>query len=295
MRILCKRGARGPIVWELQRALADQGAAIDVDGVYGRQTETALAPSGICHFDRWVDVTGRPVPPATRRVLQLTAAFEAHGFTKVAGNFDGAGLTWGLIGFTLKFGMVQAILKEIHEKHRPLFEKAFGELGRRIEKLAVEPLAKQMAFADEISVPPRKTSVSALWQQGFEALGSYPEVQAIQIRMAEEKYLKPALVTFNSLGLQSELGLALCFDIHVQNGGISPTARKAITAEIGGRKLAESTVRKIIATKVADSANPRFRDDVLSRKMTMATGAGRVHGENFVTSDWGVADFPAEV
>jgi hypothetical protein len=105
--------------------------------------------------------------------------------------------------------------------------------------------------------------------------------------------MKPALVTYQSLGLQTELGLALCFDIHVQNGGIT-RARQAIQAEIGGRRLAESTVRKIIATKVADSASPRFREDVLSRKMTMATGAGRVHGENFVTSDWGVGDFAVE-
>lgn len=281
-------------MWDLQRALAAKGAAIDIDGVYGGQTERALAPSGVCDFDRWTAVTEKPVPPPTRRAIQLTAAFEAHGFTKVAGNFDGAGLTWGLIGFTLKFGMVQAILKEIHDNHRGLFEKAFGELGRRMEKLAREPLAKQMAFADEISVPPRKTSVSALWQQGLETLGSFPEVQAIQIRMAEEKYLKPAIATYQSLGLNSELGLALCFDIHVQNGGIGKAARQAIQAEIAGRKLAESTVRKIIATKVADSANPRFRDDVLSRKMTMATGAGRVHGENFVTADWGIDDFAVD-
>lgn len=294
MRILCKRGARGPVVWDLQRALAAQGAAIDVDGVYGGQTQAALAPSGVCEFERWTTVTQRPVPPAGTRAIQLTSAFEAHGYTKVAGDFDGAGLTWGLIGFTLKFGMVQAILKEIYANHRELFERAFGELGRRMEKLAREPLDKQMAFAGEISVPPRKTSVSALWQQGFEALGSFPEVQAIQLRMAEEKYLRPAIATYTSLGLQSELGLALCFDIHVQNGGIGPSARKAIAAEIAGRKLAESTVRKIIAAKVADSANPRFRDDVLSRKMTLATGTGRVHGENFVTSDWGVDDFPVE-
>ena len=294
MRTLCKRGARGPIVWDLQRALAAQGAVIDIDGIYGGQTERALAPSGVCDFERWVAVTGRPVPPAAIRALQLTAAFEAHGFTKVAGNFDGAGLTWGLIGFTLKFGMVQQILKEVYQKHRELLEKAFGPLGARMEKLAKEPLARQMAFAEEISVPPRKTSISAPWQLGFEALGAMPEVQAIQLRVADEHYLQPAIATWKSLGLQSEQSLALCFDIHVQNGGLKKATREAIVAAMKAKKMPELAVRKLIAVQVADSANPKYREDVLSRKMTLATGAGRVHGENFVTADWGVGDFAVE-
>lgn len=293
MRTLCKKGARGPVVWELQRALAANGVEIDIDGVYGAQTERALAPSGVCDFDRWVAVTGRAVPPAAQRALQLTAAFEAHGFTKVAGNFDGAGLTWGLVGFTLKFGMVQQILKEIHKKHRELFEKAFGELAPRIEKLAKESLERQMLFADEISVPPRKTSISALWQQGFEALGALPEVQAIQMQVAEAEYLAPAIATWKSLGLKSEQSLALCLDIQVQNGGVKSTTRAEVRAAVDAKKP-ELAVRKLLATRVADSAKPRWRDDVLSRKMTLATGLGKVHGESFVTADWGVGDFPVE-
>jgi len=292
MRILCKRGARGPIVWDLQRALAAGGAAIDVDGDFGGQTEKALAAcGGVCSFDTWTQVTTRAVPPAGQRALQLTAAFEAHGYTKVAGNFDGAGLTWGLIGFTLKFGMVQLILKEVYQKHRGLFEKCFGDLGRRMERLAKEPLEKQMAFANEISVPPRKTSVSAPWQAGFEALGAQPEVQAIQLRLAEEKYLAPAVKTFESLGLKAEQSLALCFDIHVQNGSIRPAARQEIAKAVGNKNPGEAAMRKIIAVAVANASNPKYREDVLSRKMTLATGAGRVHGENFVTADWGVGDF----
>jgi hypothetical protein len=294
VRILCKRGSRGPIVWDLQRALLSQGAEIDVDGNFGGQTERALAPSGgLCTFDAWTKVTSTPVPSAGERALQLTAAFEGHGYTKVAGNFDGAGLTWGLIGFTLKFGMVQAILKEVHRKHPHLLRKCFGDLGPRMERLAKEPLEKQMAFANEISIPPRKTAISAPWQHGFEALGAEPEVQAIQLRLAEEKYLEPAIRTFQSLGLRSEQGLALCFDIHVQNGSIKPAALAEIRAATANKNPGELQRRKIIATAVANAANPRFRDDVLSRKMTLATGSGRVHGENFVTADWGVADVPA--
>jgi hypothetical protein len=33
----------------------------------------------------------------------------------VAGNFDNAWLTWGIIGFTLKHGEIQKIIKEVRE------------------------------------------------------------------------------------------------------------------------------------------------------------------------------------
>jgi hypothetical protein len=41
---------------------------------------------------------------------------------------------------------------------------------------------------------------------------------------------------------------------------------------------------------VADKANPAFRDDVRDRKLTLATGSGRVHGGTFVLRNWGLDD-----
>lgn len=40
------------------------------------------------------------IPAALDRSLQVTAAFEGHGFGMLQGNWDGAWLTWGIIGFT---------------------------------------------------------------------------------------------------------------------------------------------------------------------------------------------------
>jgi hypothetical protein len=52
-------------------------------------------------------VMNQRVPAVFDRSLQLTAAFEGHGFTKLEGNFDGAGLTWGIIGFTWSNNQLQ--------------------------------------------------------------------------------------------------------------------------------------------------------------------------------------------
>jgi hypothetical protein len=39
--------------------------------------------------------------------------------------------------------------------------------------------------------------------------------------------------------------------------------------------------------------SPRYRPDVLSRKLALATGAGAVHGGTYVLRNWGLADLPA--
>ena len=65
-----------------------------------------------------------PAPDLKQRWLQLTADFEGTGFTKAVGNFDGAGLTWGIIDFTLLNGELGAVLKEIRTKHPAVFSEA---------------------------------------------------------------------------------------------------------------------------------------------------------------------------
>jgi len=49
----------------------------------------------------------------------------------------------------------------------------------------------------------------------------------------------------------------------------------------------------LLAKVIADESNARWRNDILSRKMTLATGTGKVHGEFFTTQDWGVGETTA--
>ena len=52
----------------------------------------------------------------------------------------------------------------------------------------------------------------------------------------------------------------------------------------------------IIANAVADktrTTDPRKREDVRARKLTLATGAGVVHGATYLLRNWGLADLPA--
>ncbi len=54
---------------------------------------------------------------------------------------------------------------------------------------------------------------------------------ARQLERARKQYPRPALETAGRLGFVTELGVALCFDIHVQNGGVKRAAMATIDAD----------------------------------------------------------------
>jgi hypothetical protein len=107
--------------------------------------------------------------------LGLTAAIEGHGFTLAQGNFDGAGITWGIIGFTLKHGELTRIVLDL-EAHTPgIVERAFEEDTDRLLAVLRAPLAAQLAFADDLSIPARKVRLAEPWRSRFDWFGTFPE------------------------------------------------------------------------------------------------------------------------
>ncbi|HEX4954158.1 MAG TPA: peptidoglycan-binding domain-containing protein [Thermoanaerobaculia bacterium] len=295
------RGSKGDLVAVLQKGLAAQGLYTGtVDGDFGGVTASAveaqqalmgLAEDGRATPPVWTRATGMPWPELFERCLQLTARFEGHGYRSVAGNWDKAGLTWGIIGFTLKHGEIQALLLEVHLRQPELLLAAFGETAvAKIRELAGASLAEQMAWAESVSLPPKKVRVAEPWRSAFIQLGGDPFVQELQRRRARQKYFAGAQATAAELGLETERGIALCFDIHVQNGGVKKKDQQAYADQVAAlpANAAEREKRSILAQLVA--ASSKFPADVLSRKGTLATGRGEVHGELFDLDSWALAD-----
>lgn len=172
---------------------------------------------------------------------------------------------------------------------RTLFAR--GCRGGIVKK--IQQSLNQEAWANRISEGPKKFKVAEPWRSAFARFGEQEGVQAVQIRHAYEGYLKPALETARRYRLDTELGIALCFDVQVQNGGIGPEAGAAIDDARAARPPQnERAYRVLIANAVADFAKPGFREDVRSRKLTIATGAGQVHGEPFELESWGLGEYP---
>jgi hypothetical protein len=294
-RVILGRGARGGIVRSVQEQLSAGGYYTgNIDGQYGGGTFRAvsgfqqhanLPVNGALDESTWSGLMRRPKPSVFERALQLTAAFEGHGFGIIQGNWDDAWLTWGVIGFTLKHGEIQKILLGIAATDPQVVTAAFGSAAPQLLDILHASAAQQEAWANSIS---EGVKVKEPWRSAFQTLGNQPVVQAAQLERARADYFVPALRTAARYELNSERGLALCFDIHVQNGGINDEARTAILQ----RQFADEGARRtVIANAVADAAKAAFREDVRARKLTIATGAGIVHGEAFTTEAWGIGDY----
>lgn len=297
------RTVQGELIRKLQVVLKAGGFLDDTaDGVYGGRTEAALKKfqeqkqlpvTGKVDDQTWQSLMGSVVPDLKQRCLQVTADFEGTGFTKCVGNFDGAGLTWGIIGFTLKHGELEAILKKIRTNHPDIFSAAFGNLEAKIVEVLDSSLTAQMNFANSISVGSNKMKIKPEWAAAFEKLGSDERVQALQLERTEN-FFGIAFRDVERFTVVNELGLALCFDIAVQNGGIDQTEGQRIRNKITQNPPATpQDLRKIIANVVAENSNPQFIEDVRKRKMTFATTQGTVHGSKYDVKTWGLDEVPA--
>ena len=238
-RVWFSRGLRGMIAKRIQADLLRAGffagpVELFVDGDFGGNTETALrtlqarrglAESGTVDIDTWQQLTTDPLPTLFERCLGMTAQFEGHGFGLLQGNFDGAGLTWGIIGFTLKSRQIQALLAEAEATVPGTLARVLGPLAPLWQDVVSRSLAEQIAWADSISTGAAKTRVPPDWKDAFARLGDEPIVKRLQMQRAYDKYFVPACGSARTLGLHSELGIELAFDVHVQNGLHGPVVR----------------------------------------------------------------------
>jgi hypothetical protein len=222
------------------------------------------------------------------RALALTGTFETSTlppecFAGLTGNFDGAGMSFGVLQFNFKSKTLQPILNKLLANNAKLMEMIFGLDLPKLKKILAMPLVDQIAWADSISIRPAKRSVIQPWRDNFKTLGRTPECQKLQMAAAQW-YLDNALTYFKKFGFWSERAYALCFDICVQCGSIGPVVTQRtnegivkLPKDLTTEQL-EIEKMKILANRRAEVVRPQFVEDVRSRKLCIANGAGSVHG-----------------
>ena len=291
----------GTIITDVQASLnAASAFNITPDGIYGQQTVDALSGfqgarglpvTGTVSDATWSALMRSGEPSIVERCLQVVASFEGTGFTLIEGNFDGAGLTWGIIGFTLVNGELGQVLAEINSRQPALFSEAFGADADHILQISGPRSTQQQRtdFANSITGP--KFRVAEPWRTFFSDLGKQREVQRIQIERAREKYwTQIALRDVGDLGLTEELDLLLLFDVAVQDGGMRSKGRLDAARGLITGAMSALDRRRTIAQVVGDSIGGAFRNDVLSRKMCIAAGRGVVHSSRYSLDAWGFLD-----
>jgi hypothetical protein len=298
-----RRVAGGPIRRVQEKLAAERLLQRGVDGVFGGDTEQALgrfqAAHGIPQIgaidrDTWSLAVSKEPPALFERCLQLTADFESHGFELVQGNFDGAGLTWGIVGFTLKSGEIKAIVEAADRISAEILDAAFRELAAPFRDALGRSIPQQIRWADAMSSGPWRAELPAPWVSAFRRFGADPRVQSIQLRRAGT-YWDKAIEIARRYSLANELGFALAFDIAVQNGGVHDSVAEAIAGPLEvAAQSTEREVRIVIANGVADGSNPRWTEDVRERKLAIATGAGTVHKARYMLEEWGLGEYEVQ-
>ncbi|MEY9234065.1 peptidoglycan hydrolase-like protein with peptidoglycan-binding domain [Bradyrhizobium japonicum] len=303
-------GFRSPtslLIKILQSALAQANFyTFKIDGEYGPGTETAIkrfqaargsTADGRCRESDWEDVTGLPPPSWFDRCLHLTAAFEGTGFEGAVGNFDGAGVTFGLIGMTLKSDL-PSFLNLVEREYPGTLARAFGAKQHVLRRILTASPTDKEAWANSISTGANRYGLQAEWKDAFARFGALPEVQKLQLENARDHYWKTCVKDAKRWRAADALDVAMFYDTAVQMGGAGgrPGLAKALDAFMRDQPdLKGASRRRTWAQLIAQAANPRWQNDVLKRRLAIGEGEGTVHGERFNMADWGLGSFSVEL
>lgn len=226
-----------------------------------------------------------------RMLLSITGAFEGRGFTNLTGDFDDQGLSFGVLQWNFGQGSLNPLLHKMYDRDPAKFSEIFGEHTEKILSIIRSDKTVGMQFARSIN--DAKNNIIEPWKSRFIKLGSYKLFQEVQVEFAEQ-LINRAKKFCRQFGVKTQRGLALMFDIVVQNG--SPPDYKDIHDRIQqapGGKVTERELLVIIAVAISERCNPKWKEDVLSRKMCIAKGKGMVHGRNFdLDREYGLNDRP---
>jgi len=291
----------GHLVREMQVGLHQLGFAPQgFDMIFGPDTAQSLttwrAATGqdsseeILTSANWKALTEKPVPDLFDICAQATAAFEGHGFGTIAGDFDGAVLTWGYHGYTLKYDHLQAVLSAIVAESPAALEAAFGaERAASVTAMLAMPNADQQRWARD-NVMDNNKKVRRDWFEQFAALGGLEVAREAQLARSRSYFWQGmALPHAKKMGLVEPLSLGMLFDAAIQQGGAAGTTiDKVNAARASNPDITEMDLRKVLAKALtAQIGEGRFRNDVAARRKTFITGRGRVHGATYDFGFWG--------
>jgi len=298
-------GSTGADVSQLEQRLKDLNLYTgSVDGMFGGgveaavksfQTANGLGHDGVVGPQTWAALFPGAAPPATpllgapvgERCLALSGAFETSTgfpdcFCGLTGDFDGMGMSYGVIQWNIGQGTLQPLFSDMISAHEDVMANIFHDNLDPLKNLLSSPTEAQLEWARSIQDPIRH-AIFEPWKGLFLALGRTQEFQDIQLAHAQIKQ-QLASALCQRFGVTTERAFALMFDICVQNGSIASDTEAQIRTDFAAIPAdadpTEAEVARLqsIANRRAEAANPAYVEDVRTRKLTIANGVGTVHG-----------------
>lgn len=222
-----------------------------------------------------------------------------YGIT--GGNFDGQGLSHGVLQFNFGTGSLQPLWNHLNNNHNQLCRDIFGANYAEWSDVLTRTTADQIAWGDSISLgttDEEKRQIDATWKALFQTLGETQESIDKQKTYAES-WLPNANKWFKTLGLYSRRGFALLWDISVQQGRLFPLNliindfRSIVTNNKTRAQIEEEKLR-IICDRTSFHNRPNEWSQVTyDRKIMLINGTGDYYGTPFNMTQYDLDYDPA--
>jgi hypothetical protein len=234
---------------------------------------------------------------AEAKALEITATLETGGpfkFYGLTGNFDGQGLSFGLVNWTIGTGSLQPLLLAFAKEEPAGWARIFGgdadaflkavQADKKVgHKFAVEIMNDQKVVKTSKG---HKTvwSIKEPWKSYFKALSEHDAFRRIQVRFVRPM-LKKADEYCRKFGFKSEMAFAFMFDAvsshgqwwltkkFIVGGKKVPTRQLLIDQRLSFLKtmlpawsLTERDQLNIIADVLAATSSPKWAENVRIRK-----------------------------
>lgn len=246
---------------------------------------------------------------ALQTALNISGSFEGdEGWANLSDNFDGQGLSMGLLNQCLGQGSLQPLLIRMRDEKPAALSAlvspdhlksllAMLQAWQNAGKSAGEPLVRSLLdgptddSAPDLS-PANRDSVAwavktlyagkdfdPVWKAELNALGKSPEYVSLQIAAALGLH-RSAVAAEARTGVRELRSYLFLFDVEVQNGGVYPDDWDDYAAYVRAHPKAAGTERllKLLDLRVRH-VRKKYQADVRARKGAIIRGIGKVHGE----------------
>jgi len=282
------------------------------DASFELEDEEAFDDEGgdFAELDEESPLESNGLTPAELKAVQITSTLETGkrgGFYGLSGNFDGYGISFGLVNWNIGTGSLQPLLRDFAASEPARWQAVFGPDASSfltvITPKGTDAVKDQLRFAIQqmntwrIVKGRTKWSVKEPWVTYFKRLSEEPAFQRVQVRYVR-KLLDRARYFCEYFGLKSEMSFAFMFDAVSSHGpwwlekkwknGVQKR-RELLRARLGTLEakhgkggVPEKELLLAIADVLAETSSERWRDKVRRRKRWFVTGqhprAGELEG-----------------
>ncbi len=224
---------------------------------------------------------------ALKLALNISGSYEGStGWANLTNDFDGMGLSMGLLNQTLGTGSLQPMLIKAQTRFPEMLNRvmARGNLDKLLKMLATWQEAASGRNATSAKWA-RKTlytqngGFTSSWRRDLTALTTSSEYITIQIESAVKNH-KLALSLARAISCTELRCYLLMYDFAVQNGGLYQEDLDEYDEYVEDHPQASMTTRlkKLIELRIRH-VRDEYMNDVRARKTTIVNGQGKVHGE----------------